>query len=62
VRLAGQIVKDAASILQAGEESISLATDEVEPTDWDDKVSRTEILNNPKLYKKPGCNPFGWDG
>jgi 4-oxalocrotonate tautomerase len=56
--LADQIVKDTASVLQAGEESISLAIEEVESTDWVERVYRPEILNNPKLYKKPGHNPF----
>lgn len=44
------IVKDVVSILNASEDSISLAIEEVEPADWAEKVYRPEISNNPPLY------------
>lgn len=59
VRLAEQIVKDVVSILECGEESVSVAIEEIKSGDWAEKVYKPDILNNPeKLYKKPGYNPF----
>ena len=54
-RLAEAITKDVMEILQYGEESVSVAMEEVRPQDWIEKVYRPEIKNNlTKLYKKPG--------
>ena len=59
VQLAEQIVKDVVSILECGEESISVAIKEIKPEDWAEQVYKPDILNNPeKLYKQPGYNPF----
>ena len=55
VRLADEIVKDVMKVLNYGEESVSVAFEEVEPQDWAAKVYQPDIVNNPeKLYKKPG--------
>ena len=55
VRLAEEIVKDVMKVLNYGEESVSVAIEEVEPQDWAAKVYQPDIVNNPeKLYKKPG--------
>ncbi len=54
-RLAEQIVKDVVEIIKCGEESVSVAIQEVKPEDWAEKVYKPDILNTPgKLYKKPG--------
>jgi 4-oxalocrotonate tautomerase len=54
-RLAEEIAKDVMSVLNYGEEAVSVAFEEVEPQDWAEKVYKTDIVNNPeKLYKKPG--------
>jgi 4-oxalocrotonate tautomerase len=54
-RLAEEIVKDVMSILNYGEESVSVAIEEVQPPDWAGKVYEPDILKNPeRLYKKPG--------
>ncbi len=54
-RLAEQIVKDVVSIIKCGEESVSVAIEEIKPEDWAEKVYKPDILNTPgKLYKKPG--------
>ncbi len=54
-RLAEEIVKDVTKVLNYGEESVSVAFEEVEPQDWAEKVYREDIVNNSeKLYKKPG--------
>lgn len=55
VRLAEAITKDVMSILHYGEESVSVAMEEIKASDWAEKVFRPEIKNNMgTLYKKPG--------
>ncbi len=55
VRLAEEIVKDVMNVMNYGEESVSVAIEEVKPQDWAEKVYKPEIVNNSeKLYKKPG--------
>ena len=55
VRLADEIVKDVTKVLNYGEESVSVAIEEVEPQDWAEKVYQPDIVSNSeKLYKKPG--------
>jgi 4-oxalocrotonate tautomerase len=54
-RLAEEIVKDVMSVLNYGEESVSVAIEEVPAQDWAEKVYEPDIVNNSeKLYKKPG--------
>ena len=54
-RLAEQIVKDVMNVLNYGEESVSVAIEEIKPEEWAEKVYKPDILNNPeKIYKKPG--------
>jgi 4-oxalocrotonate tautomerase len=54
-RLADRITKDVMTVLNYGEESVSLAIEEVKPEDWAEKVYKPDILNKPEqLYKKPG--------
>lgn len=58
-RLSEQIVKDITTILGYGEESVSVAIEEVKSQEWMEKVYNPEILPNfEKLYKKPGYEPF----
>ena len=54
-RLAEEIVKDVMNVLNYGEESVSVAIEEIKPEEWAEKVYKPDILNNPeKIYKKPG--------
>ena len=54
-RLAEAIVKDVMDVLDYGEESVSVAMEEVGPQDWAEKVYKPDIVNKPEqLYKKPG--------
>jgi 4-oxalocrotonate tautomerase len=54
-RLADEIVKDVMEVLDYGEESVSVAFEEVQAQDWAEKVYKPDIVNNSeKLYKKPG--------
>ena len=54
-RLAEEIVKDVMNVLNYGEESVSVAIEEVKPQDWAEKVCKPDIVKcSEKLYKKPG--------
>ena len=53
--LAERITKDVMDVLDYGEESVSVALEEISAADWAEKVYRPDILKNAnKLYKKPG--------
>lgn len=53
--LAARITRDVREVLGYGEESVSLAFEEVSPHDWAEQVYRTDIQHpRGKLYKKPG--------
>jgi 4-oxalocrotonate tautomerase len=54
-RLAEAITKDVTGILDYGEESVSVALEEVKSQDWLKKVYKPDIQNKwEKLYKRPG--------
>jgi 4-oxalocrotonate tautomerase len=54
-QLAEAITHSVMSRLHYGEESVSVAFEEVEAKDWAAKVYRADIVGNEKnLYKKPG--------
>lgn len=58
-KLAEEITKNVMEVLGYGEESVSVAFEEVSSQDWAEKVYKTDILDQPeKVYKKPGYNPF----
>ena len=57
IRLAERIIRDVTAVFHYGEESVSIAMEEIEPEDWAEKVYKPDIANNrEKLYKKPGYN------
>jgi 4-oxalocrotonate tautomerase len=49
IRLAEEIVKDVMDVLQHGEESVSLAIEEVGPQDWAEKVYKPE---RPRIQRR----------
>ena len=54
-QLAEAITKDVMAILHYGEESVSIAMEEVQSQDWAEKVYKPDIQNKwDRLYKKPG--------
>ena len=54
-RLAEAIIKNVMDILHYGEESVSVAMEEVKSQDWKEKVYKPDIQKNwDKLYKQPG--------
>jgi 4-oxalocrotonate tautomerase len=58
-RLAEEITKAVMHTLGYGEESVSVALEEVAPQDWTNKVYKPDILGKPQaVYKKPGYEPL----
>jgi len=54
-RLAEAITQDVMKVLNYGEESVSVAIEEVPARDWAEKVYKPDIVeNSEKLYQKPG--------
>lgn len=54
-RLAEAIAEDVVRFVQCGEESVSVAIEEISAADWKKKVYDPEIRGKmDKLYKKPG--------
>ena len=61
VRLADAITKDVMGILHYGEESVSVALEEIKSRDWLEKVYKPDVKNKwDKLYKKPGYDEKDW--
>jgi len=58
-KLAEEVTKSVMATLKAGEESVSVAIEDVEPNDWAEKVYEPDVLAKPEtIYKKPGYNPL----
>ena len=54
-RLAEAITRDVTSVLHYGDESVSVALEEVSAAEWGEKVYRPDIAEKAAtLYKKPG--------
>jgi 4-oxalocrotonate tautomerase len=54
-RLAERIAQAVMDILNYGDESVSVAFEEISAKEWKDKVYKPDILSQPeKLYKSPG--------
>jgi len=54
-RLAEAIAKNVMDVLGYGEESVSVAMEEIKAEEWAEKVYKPDIVNKPEqLYKKPG--------
>ena len=57
-RLAEEITKVVTATLKYGEESVSVAIEEIAPRHWVEEVYNQDILGHPeKIYKKPGYTP-----
>lgn len=60
--LAEAITRDIASILRHGDESVSVAMEEISAKDWTEKVYKPDIQAKwDKLYKKPGYKPSDYE-
>lgn len=53
--MTNKIVEAVTSSLDYGDESVSVALEEIAPSDWKEKVYQPDILSAmSQLYKKPG--------
>ena len=58
-RLADAIVKDITDVLNASEDSVSVAIEEIASDEWTEKVYDPDIRDkSDTLYKKPGYGPL----
>ena len=58
-KLAEQITRAVMNTLSYGEESVSVAIEEIDPKDWTEQVYKPDILGRPdRIYKKPGYDPL----
>ncbi len=56
-RLAEAITRSVTEVLHYGEESVSVAMEEISPQEWVEKVYKPDIKSTlDRLYKKPGYN------
>jgi 4-oxalocrotonate tautomerase len=54
-KLAEEITRAVTRVLNYGEDSVSVAMEEVDPNTWMDKVYKPDIVAKPRqIYKKPG--------
>jgi 4-oxalocrotonate tautomerase len=57
-KLAEEIARAVMTVLDYGEDAVSVAIEEVDPGQWMEKVYEPDILGKPKqIYKKPGYAP-----
>ncbi|MGN6312609.1 MAG: tautomerase family protein [Rhodanobacteraceae bacterium] len=54
-RLAERITQEVMDVLDYGDESVSVAMEEIPAGEWAEKVYRPDIVGKPeRIYKKPG--------
>jgi 4-oxalocrotonate tautomerase len=57
-KLADGVTQAVMTSLGLGAESVSVSLEEIEPSEWTEKVYTPDIINGPgKLYKQPGYKP-----
>jgi 4-oxalocrotonate tautomerase len=57
-KLAEGVTQAVMTSLGLGAESVSVSLEEIEPSEWTEKVYTPDIINGPgKLYKQPGYKP-----
>lgn len=56
-KLAAAVAKAVVTTLKCGDDAVSVAIEDVNPQAWTAEVYKTDILNNPNIYKKPGYDP-----
>lgn len=57
--LAEAITKSVMTVLNHGEDAISVGIEDIRPDDWVEKVFKPDILGKPgTIFKKPGYDPL----
>ena len=58
-QLAERITEDVVKVLNVGEESVSVAIEDIRAGEWTEKVYKPDISTHlDQLYKKPGYDPL----
>ncbi len=58
-RIAAEVTKAVMAGAGCGEDAVSVSIEDVEPSEWTEKVYKPDILGKPDLlFKKPGYNPL----
>ncbi|MGH7227184.1 MAG: tautomerase family protein [Gemmataceae bacterium] len=58
-KLADAITKAVVAGANCADDAVSVSIEDVEPSDWVEKVYKPDIVGNwDKVYKKPGYNPL----
>jgi 4-oxalocrotonate tautomerase len=58
-KLVDEITRAVMRTLHYGEESVSVAMEDIEPREWVEQVYKPDILGKPvAIYKKPGYDPL----
>jgi 4-oxalocrotonate tautomerase len=59
MRLAAAVTKAVTSTLNYGDESVSVAIEDVAPERWAEDVYKPDVIGSAdRIYKKPGYKPF----
>ncbi len=58
-RIADEVTKAIMATTGNGEDAVSVSIEDVEPSEWTEKVYKPDIIDRPDtLYKKPGYSPL----
>jgi 4-oxalocrotonate tautomerase len=58
-KIAEEVTKAIMATANCAEQSVSVSIEDVEPSDWTEKVYKPDIAGKPDtLYKKPGYDPL----
>jgi len=58
-KLAQEVTKAVTSTLNLDETSVSVALEDIAPSDWTERVFKPDIVGKPEtIYKKPAYNPL----
>lgn len=58
-RIADEVTRAIVATTGNGEDSVSVSIEDVEPSEWTEKVYKPDIIGKPdNLYKKPGYSPL----
>lgn len=59
-QLADALTQTIVRTLGLDDATVSVAIEDIDPSDWTESVYKPDILgNSARIYKKPGYDPFG---
>ncbi len=58
-KIAEEVTKAVMTTANCAEQAVSVSIEDVEPSDWVEKVYKPDIIGKPDtIYKKPGYDPL----